>query len=198
MTSTRICRTCATCGACRRTRSSSYARDLARAGRVRREARAARRKPSSAATSRRSRASLMASGLAPRSVARAIACVRGYYQFLLVEKPIEADPGRRSARAARVAGAAEVSSTSKRSIGCWRSPTPSTPRGTARQGADRAALRDRPARHRAAVAQGRRPHPRRRLPDLHRQGGQAAHRPARPGRRRLGAAVHGGGAGRRC
>lgn len=34
----------------------------------------------------------MTSGLAPRSVARAIACVRGYYRFLLVEKRITADP----------------------------------------------------------------------------------------------------------
>jgi integrase/recombinase XerD len=35
---------------------------------------------------------MMASGLAPRSVARAIACVRGYYRFLLIEKRITADP----------------------------------------------------------------------------------------------------------
>ena len=35
---------------------------------------------------------LMTDGLAPRSVARAIACVRGYFKFLLVEKTIEADP----------------------------------------------------------------------------------------------------------
>jgi len=35
---------------------------------------------------------LMTNGLAPRSVARAIACVRGFYKFLLIEKKIEADP----------------------------------------------------------------------------------------------------------
>jgi integrase/recombinase XerD len=35
---------------------------------------------------------LMTNGLAPRSVARAIACVRGYFKFLLVEKKIDADP----------------------------------------------------------------------------------------------------------
>jgi site-specific recombinase XerD len=29
---------------------------------------------------------LMAGGLSPRSVARTVACVRGYYKFLLVEK----------------------------------------------------------------------------------------------------------------
>jgi integrase/recombinase XerD len=35
---------------------------------------------------------LMSAGLSPRSVARAIACVRGYYRFLLLEKRIPADP----------------------------------------------------------------------------------------------------------
>jgi integrase/recombinase XerD len=44
---------------------------------------------------------LMSSGLSPRSVARAIACVRGYYRFLLLEKRIEVDPAEdlRSPRA---------------------------------------------------------------------------------------------------
>jgi integrase/recombinase XerD len=35
---------------------------------------------------------LMADGLSPRSVARAVACVRGFYKFLLVEKTIASDP----------------------------------------------------------------------------------------------------------
>jgi integrase/recombinase XerD len=35
---------------------------------------------------------LMTDGLSPRSVARAVACVRGFYKFLLVEKQIAADP----------------------------------------------------------------------------------------------------------
>ena len=35
---------------------------------------------------------MMTSGLAPRSVARAIACLRGYYRFMLIEKRITADP----------------------------------------------------------------------------------------------------------
>jgi integrase/recombinase XerD len=35
---------------------------------------------------------LMTGGLAPRSVARAIACVRGYFKFLLLEKRIAVDP----------------------------------------------------------------------------------------------------------
>jgi integrase/recombinase XerD len=35
---------------------------------------------------------LMTGGLSPRSVARTIACTRGYYRFLLLEKRLEADP----------------------------------------------------------------------------------------------------------
>jgi len=35
---------------------------------------------------------LVSSGLSPRSAARAIACVRGYYRFLLLEKRIGTDP----------------------------------------------------------------------------------------------------------
>jgi integrase/recombinase XerD len=35
---------------------------------------------------------LMAKGLSPRSVARAVACVRGYFRFLLAEKKIASDP----------------------------------------------------------------------------------------------------------
>lgn len=35
---------------------------------------------------------LVAGGLSPRSVARAIACVRGFYKFLLAEQTIAADP----------------------------------------------------------------------------------------------------------
>ena len=44
---------------------------------------------------------LMNQGLAPRSVARAVACVRGYYRFLLLEKRIARDPAEdlRSGRA---------------------------------------------------------------------------------------------------
>jgi len=44
---------------------------------------------------------LMNKGLAPRSVARAVACVRGYYRFLLLEKRITRDPAEdlRSGRA---------------------------------------------------------------------------------------------------
>jgi integrase/recombinase XerD len=35
---------------------------------------------------------LVSSGLSPRSAARAIACIRGYYRFLLLEKRIGTDP----------------------------------------------------------------------------------------------------------
>jgi integrase/recombinase XerD len=35
---------------------------------------------------------LITNGLAPRSVARAVACIRGYYRFLLLEKRITVDP----------------------------------------------------------------------------------------------------------
>jgi len=35
---------------------------------------------------------LMSAGLSPRSVARAIACTRGFYRFLLLEQQIAADP----------------------------------------------------------------------------------------------------------
>jgi integrase/recombinase XerD len=35
---------------------------------------------------------LMSAGLSPRSVARTIACVRGFYRFLLAEKKVPADP----------------------------------------------------------------------------------------------------------
>jgi integrase/recombinase XerD len=36
--------------------------------------------------------SLMSSGLAPRSVARSVACVRGFYKFLAVEKKLDRSP----------------------------------------------------------------------------------------------------------
>ena len=69
----------------------SYARDLAAlAAFAERE-----RRPIEALDRRNLEAfarQLMTGGLAPRSVARAIACVRGFYKFLLVEKRIAADP----------------------------------------------------------------------------------------------------------
>ncbi len=67
--------------------------------------------------------SLMASGLSPRSVARAVACVRGLLQVRGGRAEARRQPGGRSAGAARVAGAAEVPRASRKSIGCSRSPT---------------------------------------------------------------------------
>jgi integrase/recombinase XerD len=70
---------------------SSYARDLAAlAAFAEKKGRAVEglERPDLEAFAR----SLMTNGLAPRSVARAIACIRGLYRFLLVEKRISADP----------------------------------------------------------------------------------------------------------
>jgi integrase/recombinase XerD len=69
----------------------SYARDLAALGAF------ADKKPTAIeALDRRDLEAfarhLMSSGLSPRSVARAIACVRGYYRFLLLDKRIARDP----------------------------------------------------------------------------------------------------------
>jgi integrase/recombinase XerD len=70
----------------------------------------------------------MAGGLAPRSVARAVACVRGFYKFLLVEKTIVSDPAEdlRAPRAwpalPKYLGFDEVDRL-------LAQPDPSTPRG---------------------------------------------------------------------
>jgi len=70
---------------------SSYARDLAALGSF-----AEKQRRSIESLDRRDleafARALMTQGLAPRSVARAIACLRGLYKFLLVEKRIAADP----------------------------------------------------------------------------------------------------------
>jgi len=70
---------------------SSYARDLAGLA-----AFAERKGKSVESLERRDleafQRDMMTQGLAPRSVARAIACVRGLYKFLLVEKRIGSDP----------------------------------------------------------------------------------------------------------
>src|SRR5205823_2382621 len=72
---------------------------------------------------------MSAGGLSPRSVARAIACVRGFYKFLLVEKTIAADPAEdfRAPRAwpalPKYLGLDEVDTL-------LAQPDTSTPRGT--------------------------------------------------------------------
>jgi integrase/recombinase XerD len=70
---------------------SSYARDL----RALDEFAVARAQPITTLDRRDLEAftrQLMTAGLAPRSVARTIACVRGFYKFLLVEKKVATDP----------------------------------------------------------------------------------------------------------
>jgi integrase/recombinase XerD len=72
---------------------------------------------------------LMANGLAPRSVARAIACVRGYFKFLLVEKSIEADPAE-DLRAPRAWPALPKYLDLEEVDRLLAQPDPATPRGT--------------------------------------------------------------------
>ena len=70
---------------------SSYARDL----RALDEFAVAQQRPITALERRDLEAfarQLMTAGLAPRSVARTIACVRGFYKFLLIEKKVDSDP----------------------------------------------------------------------------------------------------------
>ena len=63
---------------------------------------------------------LMNTGLAPRSVARAVACVRGYYRFLVLEKRLTRDPPRICGPGGR-GRPCRSTSTWRKWIGCWRS-----------------------------------------------------------------------------
>ena len=100
--------TCASSAGWRRTRSratraicAALAAFAAGAGRAGRGAGSARR-------SRRSSASSAAAGWRrDRSRARSPA-IRGFYRFLVLDRRLDEQPGRRPAAAARVAGAAEV------------------------------------------------------------------------------------------
>ena len=100
----------------------------------------------SARRSKRSSANSAARGLSPRSVARSVAAVRGFYRFLVLDRRLDEQPRRRSAAAARLAGAAEVSLArgSRRADRAARRDDAARP---ARSRDDRAALRDRAARH---------------------------------------------------
>jgi site-specific recombinase XerD len=84
----------------------SYARDLPRCGVCRRRGRAVE-------SLDRQALELfvreqVTRGLSPRSVARTVAAVRGFYRFLVDRPAARPQPGRRPAAAARLAGAAEV------------------------------------------------------------------------------------------
>jgi len=81
--------------------------------------------PSAAARSSRSNLPI----ISPRSVARAIACVRGYFKFLLVEKSIEADPAE-DLRAPRAWPALPKYLDLEEVDRLLAQPDPSTPRGT--------------------------------------------------------------------
>ena len=70
---------------------SSYARDLLLLGRFA-DARAARVDRLDRRDLEAFVRDLMASGLAPRSVARIVACVRGFYRFLLIDGHVAANP----------------------------------------------------------------------------------------------------------
>ena len=71
---------------------------------------------------------MMSAGLSPRSVARAIACVRGYYRFLLLEKQIDADPAE-DLRAPRAWPALPKYLDMDEVDRLLAQPDPSTPRG---------------------------------------------------------------------
>jgi integrase/recombinase XerD len=71
---------------------------------------------------------LMTQGLSPRSAARAIACVRGYFRFLLAEKKIDTDPAE-DLRAPRAWPALPKYLDLDEVDRLLAQPDPSTPRG---------------------------------------------------------------------
>jgi hypothetical protein len=64
----------------------------------------------------------MAEGRSPRSVARAVACYRGFYRFSRGGRPAAGESRRRRPRAPRVEGAAALLSQSRTSTACSPSP----------------------------------------------------------------------------
>jgi hypothetical protein len=76
---------------------------------------------------------LMGEGRSPRSVARAVACFRGFYRFLVIDGRLKASPGRRPAAPARVEGTAALSlggrgRSTDCAAGCVRAARPARPR----------------------------------------------------------------------
>jgi integrase/recombinase XerD len=72
--------------------------------------------------------SLMSSGFSPRSVARAVACVRGFYRFLAQERQLEASPAE-DLRAPRAWAALPKFLDLEEVDRLLAQPDPSTPRG---------------------------------------------------------------------
>ena len=185
--STRISTTCASSGGWRRHTLESYARDLARwrafAAGVERRRRGARSPGDLEAFVR----DLMGAGLSPRSVARAGRLRRAASTGSSSSTGASSrQPGRRSAgrrapgRRCRKFLSIEEVDRAARAARRLDAARPARPR------ADRSALRDRAARHRSSSAlRARRREPRRRVPDVHREGQQGADR---ADRRRSGGA----------
>ena len=136
---------------------------------------------------------LMGEGRSPRSVARSVACIRGFYRYLVAGRASPGQPGRRSPGAARLEDAAEVSLDGRGRSAAAVPGHDAAPRG-ARSRADRAAVR-----HRVAGVGDGGPAPagcesRKRVSHLHRQGPQAAAGARRRRSRRLADALPGGSA----
>ena len=127
----------------------------------------------------------MASGLAPRSVARMVACVRGFYRFVSLEQKRDVSPAE-DLQAPRAWAALPKFLDLEEVDKLLAVPDTVDPARRARQGDDRGALRHRHARLGVGRRPPERPPPRRGLPDLRRQRRQGTDRPARPGCRRLG------------
>ena len=105
----------------------------------------------------------MNEGLSPRSVARMVAAVRGFYRFAVLAQHLERESGRRSPGAAGVAGAAEVSRR-RGSRAAHQAARRRHAARAARSRADRSPVRDRPAGLRAHSPARERPESRSRIP----------------------------------
>ena len=71
----------------------------------------------------------MGEGRSPRSVARLVACVRGFYRFLALHRHVADNPADRSGRRRARGRCCRSSCRSTTSIGCCTRPTSRTPRG---------------------------------------------------------------------
>ena len=122
-----------------------------------------------ASRSRSVRAPADDTGYSPRSVARLVAARPGLFQVPRPRSTPRVEPGQRSARAACVAGAADLPGDRRgRSTarGARRLDASRRPRSRA----DRSAVCDRAPRVGARPVARRRPQSRRGVPDVHRQG----------------------------